>query len=43
MIDGRQHLLGEQPQLLRDILVIVLARLGVGSVQLPESGEADLT
>jgi transposase len=31
------------PQLLRDILVIVLARLGVGSVQLPESGAADLT
>lgn len=31
------------PQLLRDILVIVLARLGVGSVQSPESGEADLT
>lgn len=31
------------PQLLRDILPIILARLGVGSVQLPESGETDLT
>jgi transposase len=31
------------PQLLRDILPIVLARLGLGSIQRPESGEADLT
>jgi hypothetical protein len=31
------------PKLLRDILPIVLARLGVGAVQSPESGEADLT
>jgi transposase len=31
------------PQLLRDILPVVLARLGLGSVQSPESGEADLT
>lgn len=30
------------PQLLRDILPIILARLGVGGIQLPESGEADL-
>jgi len=29
------------PQLLGDILPIVLARLGVGSVQLPKSGESD--
>lgn len=31
------------PQLLRDILPIILARLGVGSVQSPESGEAGLS
>ena len=31
------------PQLLRDILPIILARLGVGAIQSPESGEADLT
>jgi transposase len=31
------------PQLLRDILPVVLARLGLGSIQCPESGEADLT
>jgi transposase len=30
------------PQLLRDILPVILARLGLGSVQSPESGEADL-
>lgn len=31
------------PQLLRDILPVVLARLGLGSIQSPKSGEADLT
>jgi hypothetical protein len=31
------------PQPLRDILPVVLARLGLGSIQSPESGEADLT
>jgi transposase len=31
------------PQLLRDILPIVLAKLGLGSIQRPESGEDDLT
>jgi len=31
------------PQLLRDILMIVLAQPGVGSIQSSESGEADLT
>jgi transposase len=31
------------PQLLRDILPIILARLGVGSIQSTGSGEADLT
>jgi transposase len=30
------------PQPLRDILPVVLARLGLGSIQSPESGEADL-
>ena len=33
--DGRRR----GPQLLGDILPIVLARLGVGAVQSPESGE----
>jgi transposase len=31
------------PQPLSDILPVVLARLGLGSIQSPESGEADLT
>ena len=31
------------PQPLSDILLVVLARLGLGSVQSPESGEADLS
>jgi transposase len=31
------------PQPLSDILLVVLARLGLGSIQSPESGEADLT
>jgi transposase len=30
------------PQLLRDILPVILARLGLGSIQSPESGEVDL-
>ena len=33
----------KRPQPLSDILLVVLARLGLGSIQSPESGEADLT